>query len=98
MKRDDIIHLAKLARIRLEENELVSLENELSSIVDYVGVVTEIAGEQGDEAPELGLRYNVFRKDKVTNQPDQYTKDILAEMPDTDGRYMKVKKILTIDE
>jgi Asp-tRNA(Asn)/Glu-tRNA(Gln) amidotransferase C subunit len=42
--------------------------------------------------------FNIFRQDEVTNEPDQYTKDILAEMPQTKGRYMAVKKILDIGE
>jgi Asp-tRNA(Asn)/Glu-tRNA(Gln) amidotransferase C subunit len=46
----------------------------------------------------VGARFNVFRADEVTNQPDQYTEALLAEMPQTSGRLMKVKKILTIEE
>ncbi|MCA9354060.1 MAG: Asp-tRNA(Asn)/Glu-tRNA(Gln) amidotransferase subunit GatC [Candidatus Kaiserbacteria bacterium] len=98
MKREDIEHLASLARIRLTEEEMERLPGELSSIVAYVSVVSDIAGEEADAAPEVGVRYNVFRKDEVTNEPDQYTKDILAEMPKTEGRFMKVKKILQVDE
>lgn len=98
MKRADIEHLASLARIRLSEEEMERLPAELSSIVEYVSVVSDIAGDDAAAAPQVGVRHNVFRQDKVTNEPDQYTKDILAEMPETDGRFMKVKKILNTDE
>ncbi len=94
MKREDVAHLAKLARIELSETELEKLPEELSSIVSYVGAVTDIAGDDADTAPQLGARHNVFRLDEVTNEADEYTADLLAEMPSTDGRYMKVKKIL----
>lgn len=98
MKRADIEHLASLARIRLSEEEEVRLPEELSSIVEYVSVVSEIVGEEAEAEPQVGVRHNIFRQDEVTNEPDQYTKDILAEMPDTEGRFMKVKKILNTDE
>lgn len=98
MTRDEIAHLASLARIRLSEEELANLEGELSSIVEYVSVVSDIAGDDADAAPQVGAVYNVFRQDEVTNEPDQYTEDILAEMPATEGRYMKVKKILDVGE
>lgn len=98
MKRADIEHLASLARIRLTEDEMERLPEELSSIVEYVSVVSDIAADETDAAPQVGVRHNVFRQDEVTNEPDQYTKDILAEMPETDGRYMVVKKILQTDE
>jgi hypothetical protein len=32
------------------------------------------------------------------NTADQYTADLIAQMPHIDGRYMKVKKILNTDE
>lgn len=92
MNREDIAHLGTLSRIELSEAELQKLEGELSSIVSYVSAISEIASE--DVEPQVGVRYNIFRKDEVTNTPDEYTADLLAEMPATDGRYMKVKKIL----
>ena len=94
MKKEDIEHLASLARIKLTEEEKDGLVDDLSSIVSYVSEVSEIASDDIDSEPEVGARFNVFRKDEVTNEADQFTDDILAEMPDTDGRYMKVKKIL----
>ncbi len=94
MKQEDVVHLARLARIELSGTELEKLPEELSSIVSYVGVITDIAGDEADTTPQLGARHNVFRADEVTNEADEYTADLLAEMPATEGRFMKVKKIL----
>lgn len=94
MKREDIAHLATLARLELSESELDRLPAELSSIVSYVSVISDIAAEEADAVPHVGVRHNIFRPDVVTNEADQYTHDLLAEMPHKDGRYMKVKKIL----
>jgi aspartyl-tRNA(Asn)/glutamyl-tRNA(Gln) amidotransferase subunit C len=94
MKREDIEHLARLARIKLTESEKDSLKEELSSIVGYVSTITDIVSEDASMEPQMGAVYNVFRKDEITNEPDQYTKDIIAEMPSTDGRFLRVKKIL----
>ena len=98
MKKEEIINLAKLSRIKLTETEVEALESELSSIVEYVSVVSDIAAGEADTAPVLGARYNVLRKDETTNEPDQYTNDLLAEMPATEGRHMLVKKILKNEE
>lgn len=94
MKREEIAHLATLSRIRLSDEELTNLEGELSSIVEYVSVVKDIAADETGGVPQVGARFNVFRQDEVTNTPDQYTEDILAEAPETEGRYLSVKKIL----
>jgi aspartyl-tRNA(Asn)/glutamyl-tRNA(Gln) amidotransferase subunit C len=92
--KEEIIHLARLARLELSEAELEKLPEELSSIVSYVSVITDITSDEADNAPQLGVRYNIFRADEVTNKADEYTADLLREMPATEGRYMKVKKIL----
>jgi aspartyl-tRNA(Asn)/glutamyl-tRNA(Gln) amidotransferase subunit C len=96
MKREDIAHLATLSRLELSEQELENFEAELSSIMSYVSVISDIASEVG--APEVGVRHNIFRADVVTNGPDEYTADLIAEMPRTEGRYLKVKKILGATE
>jgi aspartyl-tRNA(Asn)/glutamyl-tRNA(Gln) amidotransferase subunit C len=60
MNRDDITHLASLARIRLEDSELEQFEAELPAIVNYVSAVNSIADE-GDTQPNPGVRPNIFR-------------------------------------
>jgi len=94
MKREEITHLASLARLELTEQELHNYETELSEIVAYVSTVSDISADESDKAPVVGVRYNVLRPDVITNDPDQYTEAILREMPKTQGRSMAVKKIL----
>ncbi len=98
MKREDVVHLATLARIELSESELANLPAELSSIVTYVAVIADIAADSNSAMPEVGPIHNVFRKDEVTNEAGEYTKALLAEMPHTEGQYLKVKKILSASE
>ena len=97
MKKEDITHLASLARIKLTPEEEAKFPDELSAIVSYVSVVSDIAAD-GAVAPTLGVRHNVFRADEVTNQPDEFTEALLAEMPATKGRFMEVKKILHTED
>jgi aspartyl-tRNA(Asn)/glutamyl-tRNA(Gln) amidotransferase subunit C len=94
MNREDISHLATLSRIALTEEELSKLEGELSSIVSYVAVISDIAADIAGSTPEVGPLHNVFRPDVVTNTVGEHTKTLLAEMPQTEGAFLKVKKIL----
>ncbi len=96
MKQDDVKHLASLSRIELAPSEVETFTNEMSAILEYVSAVQGMAGT-GALEPKLGARYNVFRPDEVTNEPGSHTADLLAEMPETDGRFMVVKKILNPD-
>lgn len=97
MKREEIEHLASLSRIRLSETEKDSLEEDLSSIVSYVSAVSDLVSDDVSNTPQVGARHNVFRADEITNEADEYTKDIIAEMPASEGRFLKVKKILQTD-
>ena len=94
MDEATIKHLAALARIELTEEELVSYQTEMSAILQYVSAVSSIVGDDVVAEPEVGARYNVFRRDEVTNESEQFTADMLAAMPQTNGRYLTVKKIL----
>jgi aspartyl-tRNA(Asn)/glutamyl-tRNA(Gln) amidotransferase subunit C len=94
MTKEEVKHLAKLARIELSEIELENFTKEMSAILTYVSSIKEMVGDEVISTPTVGDRFNVFRQDVVTNESNSTTKEILAEMPETEGRYLVVKKIL----
>lgn len=96
LRNDDIMHLGTLARIKLGEGEVEKLREELSAILAYVSSIDEVV-KDGAAKKKVGPVHNVFREDVVTNEPGMYTKALLAEMPERDGPYLKVKKILNPD-
>ena len=98
MKKEEILHLASLARIRLSEEELSGLETELPKILDYVSVVSDIVADDAVSQPAVGARYNVLRPDEITNKPGEYTDALRKEMPETKDGFLQVKKILQTDE
>ena len=89
--KNDIEHLAKLARIGLDEDEKDSMTKELDSILGYVGQINEVSGEIKGERPKLK---NVMREDIVTHAREEYTEKLLGNAPQREGNYVKVKKIL----
>ena len=97
MNTEDVKQLAVLARIELTNSEIESFASEMSSILNYVSQIQDIVGSGDESIKSVGDRYNVFRQDEITNQPDEYTDSLLAAMPKTEGRYMVVKKILNTE-
>lgn len=91
IKVDDVKKLADLARIEISSEELKNLTTEVDSILGYVGQVTNTEFELKREIPKLR---NVMREDAEQNSPKEYTEDILKNAPSTEGKYVKVKKIL----
>lgn len=96
MKKEDILSLARLSRIRLTESEVESFKGEIDSVLEYVSVVNTLTGS-GELTKKPGVRRNIFREDVVTNEADSYTTKLLREAPSVKGRHLSVKKILQAD-
>ena len=84
--RDDVQHLAGLARIALTDDEVASLTTELSAIVDAIATVSEIAGPDVPATSHPVPLENVFRADEVGETLTQA--EALRNAPDSaDGRF-----------
>ena len=93
MKREDIEHLAKLARIAVTESEADALAKDITSILGYVSEIEEITGNAEGEK-KVGALCNVMREDKDPHEPGIYTEDLLNAAPEREGQYVVVKKII----
>ena len=96
MQKQDILHLANLARIRITDTEAEGLLGDIESVLAYVSEINTITADT-NLTKKVGPRFNVFREDIVTNEPDVYTDAILKEAPKVKGRHLQVKKILQMD-
>ena len=63
--RDDVAHLAQLARIEMSEAELDKMAGELAHIVDAVKSVSEAAGPDVPATSHPIPLQNVYRPDEV---------------------------------
>ena len=92
--RDDVAHLAGLARIQLDDEELERLAPELQKILESVATVSQALEGAGDVAPMSHPTpiSNVFRKD--VPRPSLAPEDALAGAPATEEQRFLVPKIL----
>lgn len=97
MTHEEVQKLAALARIELSADEVKSFTTEMSSVLDYVSQIQDIVGNTNAAEKSVGARFNIFRPDEVTNEPDEYTDSLISSMPNSSGRFMVVKKILKTD-
>jgi len=98
MKLEDVKKLADLARLDMSEEEMSTIAKDFDPILAYVGQVKEaLKNDKQDideKIPEDYFLHNVMRDDVVTNNRGEYTEAILADAPDTEGGFLKVKQIL----
>ena len=96
MEKKDILHLATLSRIRIDDEEALALQTDIEAVLAYVSEINSITADVSLTKKE-GAVYNVFREDSVENMPGEFTERLLNEAPHTKGRFLEVKKILQID-
>jgi aspartyl-tRNA(Asn)/glutamyl-tRNA(Gln) amidotransferase subunit C len=101
MEIRDIEKLAKLSRLELTDTEKETFARDLENILHYVDQIREVATDtaSGGRAA-VGDVYNLLREDTTTDgsgivhESGMFTDKILAEAPDTQDGFIKVKKIL----
>jgi aspartyl-tRNA(Asn)/glutamyl-tRNA(Gln) amidotransferase subunit C len=86
--RDEVLHVAGLARLALTDEEVERLGGQLNAILEAVGKVAELdlAGVEPTSHP-LDLA-NVWADDEA--RPSLPLDDVFANAPDREGDFFKV--------
>ncbi|MFN8190800.1 MAG: Asp-tRNA(Asn)/Glu-tRNA(Gln) amidotransferase subunit GatC [Nocardioidaceae bacterium] len=90
--RDEVAHLADLARIDLSEEELDHLAPQLSVILESVASISEVAAEDIPPTSHAIPLTNVFRDDVVV--PGLTPEEALSGAPEAEQQRFSVPRIL----
>jgi aspartyl-tRNA(Asn)/glutamyl-tRNA(Gln) amidotransferase subunit C len=83
IERAQVLHVAKLARLRLDEEELERMSGELSAILDHIEQLNELDLEDVAPTTHVVELENVLRPDEP--RPSLPRERALEQAPDTDG-------------
>lgn len=97
MNKEQVLDLAKLARLELSEKEVEKYAEEIGSILGYVEQINSAVSEVKSDAIESGSARNVFREDINADEPETYTEAVLSCAPDVKDNFIKVQKILNTE-
>ena len=90
--REQVAHLAHLARIALTDEELDHLAPQLAVILESVASVSKVAAEDIPPTSHAVPLTNVFRPDEV--RPGLSAQEALAGAPDVEDQRFRVPRIL----
>ncbi len=88
----DVEKLAALSRIKITPAEATEFAKDIDSIVGYVKEIQKVSETASKK--EMPLHRNIFRADLNPHESGLFTEILLAEAPEREGKYLKVKKIL----
>ena len=86
--RDQVLHVARLARLRLEEEEIDRMSRELSTVLDHIEKISELDLEGVVPPSHVVELENVFRADEP--RPSWPPDRALAQAPDAAGGGFRV--------
>ena len=90
--KDTVIKISKLSRIHVKEEEIKSLSNDLSHIINWINQLDEL--DTNDVEPLSGVNIDTLplRKDEVTE--DKNTENILQNAPEANSGFFVVPKVV----
>lgn len=93
LTREDVLKLARLARLTLTDEEIEEFTGEISAILQYVEQLQDVDLEGLMPTYQVTGLTNVMRQDKVKDYG--YTPaDLLKNAPDTEDDHIKVKRMI----
>ena len=87
--REQVLHVARLARLRLSDEEVERFQRELSTILDHIETINEIEGlDEVQPTSHVVEVENVLRADEP--RPSWPREKVLEEAPDVAGGGFRV--------
>jgi aspartyl-tRNA(Asn)/glutamyl-tRNA(Gln) amidotransferase subunit C len=92
LSKEEVEHVAKLARLGVNEAEKESFSRQLSEILSYIGKLNELDTSKIEPTSHVLDLSNVFRDDGVRESLPP--SDVLANAPDRENDHFRVPKII----
>lgn len=92
VSREEVRHVAQLARLDFSEEDEARMADELSQILEYVDKLNELDTSGVTPMSHVLDVTNVFRPDEVTERIDRG--EALEPAPKADGEYFQVPKVV----
>jgi aspartyl-tRNA(Asn)/glutamyl-tRNA(Gln) amidotransferase subunit C len=92
LSREEVQHIARLARLGMTEAELERFRGQLSNILENFEILQQVDTTDVPPTAQSIPLQNVTRDDEVTSSlpPD----DVLANAPQREGEFFRVKPVL----
>jgi len=92
ISREEVDHVAFLARLGLSDDEKATLQEQLSAILEHMRTINELDTSQiAPTAQVIPLR-NVMRPDEP--RPSLSAEQVLGNAPDREGPFFRVPHVL----
>jgi aspartyl-tRNA(Asn)/glutamyl-tRNA(Gln) amidotransferase subunit C len=92
LSREEVLHIARLARLGLTEEDVDKFREQLSNILENFDILSQVDTTDVPPTAQSIALQNVMRDDEVT--PSLAPEDILANAPRREGDCFRVRAVL----
>jgi aspartyl-tRNA(Asn)/glutamyl-tRNA(Gln) amidotransferase subunit C len=92
LSREEVLHIARLARVGLTDEDVDRLREQLSNILEHFEALKQVDTTDVPPTAQSIPLQNVTKDDKVKSSLSQ--EQTLANAPRKDGEYFRVKAVL----
>ena len=92
VSREEILHIAELANLKINDNEVDEYLLNLQDILNYANIVNKISVEGLTQTIGVNENYNVFRKDEIKDFGNRNA--LLQNAPEQERGMFKIPKVL----
>ena len=91
--REEILQLARLSRLHLNEDEVQEFVDEIGKLIDYVKVLEDVDVSGLRPTYQVTGSENITRSDEIIDYK-MNQEDLLKNLPDREGNLIKVKRMI----
>ena len=92
VSKEEILHIAKLADIKIRENEVDEYAKNLQDILNFAQILNSVNTENVEESIGTIGNCNVFRKDEIKQFEDMEA--LLQNAPEEENGMFKIPKVI----
>ena len=93
LEAKDVEHIAALSHLKLDEDEKETFRQQLSSVLDYVGRLSQVDTRGIEPTAHITGVVNVLRDDVVRDCDPETRETLLKAAPAMEGGHVKVKAV-----
>ena len=90
MTNEEVLKVAHLARVSIDDNEIEMYKGQLEAIMDEINKINEVEIIDDDIMISPSSNINKYREDVPKNAKD----DVLSNAPKTNGNYIQIKRFV----
>ena len=92
LSKEDVLHIAKLARLGIDESEIKIFQEQLSNILNNFEILQQVDTDNVIPTAHSIQLQNVLKEDEVTDSLS--ANDVLSNAPNREGDFFRIRPVL----